>query len=34
MKIPAKSLTEVINLVLQVLTREIGSADMGNYTEE
>ncbi len=45
MNIPAKSLTEVTNQALHVLTREIGSADTmrfigqfstgtGNYTEE
>jgi hypothetical protein len=45
MNIPAKSLTEVTNQALRVLTREIGSADTmrfigqfstgtGNYTEE
>ena len=45
MNISAKSLTEVTNQALQVLTREIGSADTmrfigqfstgtGNYTEE
>jgi len=45
MTIPAKSLTDITNQALHVLTREIGSADTmrfigqfstgtGNYTEE
>lgn len=45
MNIPAKSLTDITNQALHVLTREMGSADtmrflgqfstgVGNYTEE